>query len=167
MDNSGHVTFTFNNINLPYADANPVSSNAMFTYTIKTKSSMPIGTTFKNRASIYFDYNPPVMTNQTVNTLWFPASVANVNNGGVYSTFNIYPNPASDKCYAQINSDEAGNAEIRIIDITGKTTLHQTLTLTKGNQDIPINLGNYAPGVYFVTIYGMGKTQTQKLVVLQ
>jgi uncharacterized repeat protein (TIGR01451 family) len=166
MDNNGHVTFTFDNIDLPTSASNAVTSNSMFEYTIKTKHGLPIGTQFRNSASIYFDYNAPILTNQTLNTLWFPESVQQVG-GNAYSTFNIYPNPATDICYAQLNSDAAGSAEIRIIDITGKSVLHQTITLQKGAQNVQIDATSFGPGMYFVTIYGMGETQTQKLVILK
>ncbi len=160
--------FTFRNIFLPTKTSNDLRSNGMFTYTIKTMPGLPIGTQFKNHASIYFDYNAPVMTNQTLNTLGATATTA-VNNTTAepQRSFTIYPNPAGQNFYSVINSAASVSAEMSISDVTGKVLASKTIALQKGAQTIATNISTLAPGVYFVTLNNNGKTETQKLVVIK
>ena len=166
LSTNGVVKFTFNDINLPAASSQPVTSNGMFTYTIKTRHGLSMGTQFKNNASIYFDYNSPVKTNTTLNTLWWDASVATVGSTK-NNSFAIYPNPADKTFNAIINSDEAGDANMNLSDITGKVMMSKTITIQKGTQTITTDASQLAPGIYFVTVNNHGKVQTQKLVIMR
>ncbi len=152
--------------NLPPSSSEPITSNGMFTYTIKQKHSLAMGTTFKNSASIYFDFNAPVLTNTTLNTLGNPAGIHNVA-PGVYNSFSIYPNPANQTFNAIISSEDAGTANMNVSDITGKTMISKTLTLQKGEQTIATDVSSLAPGMYFVSFNENGNTQTAKLVIMK
>src|SRR5205823_114690 len=95
MDELGRVTFTFNNINLPPASTQPFLSNGMLTYKVKLRTGLGIGTQIRNRASIYFDFNAPVMTGSTLNTIGTQTYVNTVKKE-VNSSFIVYPNPAGN-----------------------------------------------------------------------
>ena len=166
LNDNGIATFTFNHIDLPPSSSQPVTSNAMFTYTIKQKPGLPIGAQIKNHASIYFDFNAPVMTNTTLNTIGWPESVTTVGSTK-NNSFAIYPNPTNKTFNAVINSDEAGDANINISDITGKVLMSKTITILKGTQTITTDASQLAPGIYFVTFNQKGKVQTQKLVIMR
>lgn len=160
---NGVVKFTFTNINLPAKIYDEQGSNGMFTYTIKTKSGLPLGTKFTNSAAIYFDYNDPVITNTTINTLYDPLGIINVS-GNNESTFVLYPNPASKICNVKLNTVATQNSLVKVVDISGK--LLATQTIEKGTQTVAINVANLAAGVYFVTVSGE-KTSTQKMVIMK
>ena len=163
------ATFTFNNINLPTATSEPVTSNGLLTYSIRIKSGMPIGTQFKNQSSIYFDYNEPVRTNQTLNTLGSSGGITNVNMvpSAGNNSFSIFPNPANNSFNATINSDFAGAADMKISDISGKALISKTVVLQKGAQTMSIDISQLSPGIYFVNLSQNGTSQTQKLVVIK
>lgn len=57
------LVWTFNNINLPYGAANEPGSHGYIVYRIRPKTTLVPGDTVHNTASIYFDYNLPVLTN--------------------------------------------------------------------------------------------------------
>lgn len=61
--------FIFQHINLPYKAINETGSHGWLTYQIKPKSSVVSGDSINNSAAIYFDFNPPVITNR-VTTLF-------------------------------------------------------------------------------------------------
>lgn len=61
--------FTFNNILLPDSGSNEIASHGFLRYTIMPKTGLPENTLVENDADIYFDFNPPVITNETFNTL--------------------------------------------------------------------------------------------------
>ncbi|MGL2966134.1 DUF7619 domain-containing protein [Flavobacterium sp. XGLA_31] len=58
--NGNKAEFIFENINLPFDDAN---NDGYVAFKIKTKPTLVIGDTFSNTANIYFDYNFPIVTN--------------------------------------------------------------------------------------------------------
>ncbi len=167
VSNSGVAKFTFKNINLPPASSQPIESNAFFTYTIHQRHGLTIGSQIKNTANIYFDFNAPIITNTTLNTIGSdPLSVPYIATAALNS-FNLYPNPATNTCVISLNNAHTGNAEMNVTDIAGRTLFVNTLTLEQGIQNIPLSVANLTPGVYFVTINGNGLQQTQKLVIMK
>jgi uncharacterized repeat protein (TIGR01451 family) len=63
LKDSKFGTFTFNNILLPDHNTNEPASHGYITYRIKPKSTLQLGDKIYNSASIYFDFNLPVQTN--------------------------------------------------------------------------------------------------------
>jgi hypothetical protein len=162
------ASFVFNNINLPSSSADLMRSNGMFSYTIKIKSGLAVGTQFRNSASIYFDDYGPVKTNSTINTLSsvYVSGIKNVGAGN-YNTFSIFPNPASGSFSAVINTDIAGTGFMTLSEVSGKVLINNQVNLQTGTQTLKTDVSALAPGVYFVTLVQNGKTQTQKLVILK
>jgi Secretion system C-terminal sorting domain/SdrD B-like domain/SprB repeat len=161
--------FTFSNINLPTASYDLVRSNGMFTYTIKLVPGLPTGSQIKNHASIYFDYNTPVVTNTTLNTVGSTSThgvIVNNVPAVANNSFSIYPNPAERSFNASITCNLAATAELKISDVTGRVLMTKTLALTKGEQTVSTDVSHLASGTYFVSLEGNGKTQTQKLVII-
>jgi uncharacterized repeat protein (TIGR01451 family) len=64
------LTFTFNDIMLPDSTRDQAGSNGFVKFTIKPLAGLPEKTRIENFADIFFDYNPPVRTNTTLNTLY-------------------------------------------------------------------------------------------------
>src|SRR5690606_38919984 len=63
ITDGNQVEFIFNNINLPDSTSNEPASHGYIQYKIKPKSTIAVGDFIKNDAAIYFDFNPPVITN--------------------------------------------------------------------------------------------------------
>lgn len=165
MNENGVVTYTFENIDLPPAIQDKLLSNGLFTYSIKTKKNLPVGTQFTNKAAIYFDYNEAVITNITVNTLAAPTDVHETHTNG-FNDFSLYPNPANDMCYVKMNLENA-DANIKMTDVTGKTILSKNYTLAKGQQTVSLSTSEITPGIYFVTITSCNVQATKKLVIVK
>ncbi|MFI5172197.1 MAG: T9SS type A sorting domain-containing protein, partial [Chitinophagales bacterium] len=66
-DNS--VIFVFNNINLPDSNTNEVESHGYVIFEIFPKTGLADGQTIRNSAAIVFDFNDPIITNKTLNTI--------------------------------------------------------------------------------------------------
>jgi uncharacterized repeat protein (TIGR01451 family) len=60
--------FHFENILLPDSNVNEPGSNGFVRYSISPKAGLPESTIITNKANIYFDFNPPVATNEVSNT---------------------------------------------------------------------------------------------------
>ena len=67
--NGTSVKFNFDGINLPDSNSNEPASHGWITYTIDQVPGLLVGTQIRNTAAIYFDYNAPVITNTTLNTI--------------------------------------------------------------------------------------------------
>ena len=63
MNDGNKCTFSFKNINLVDSITNEPASHGYIVYKIKPKQTVALGDTIKNRAAIYFDFNPAVITN--------------------------------------------------------------------------------------------------------
>lgn len=57
------ATWTFSNILLPDSHRNEAASHGFISFRIKPAASVKVGDMIRNNASIYFDYNDPVVTN--------------------------------------------------------------------------------------------------------
>lgn len=64
----------------------------------------------------------------------------------------IIPNPAQGRAQLRITSAEAGDAHIRISDLTGRAVQGRVATLGGGTDIIDLDLSELAPGQYVVTI---------------
>jgi hypothetical protein len=76
VENDNVLVFTFNNINLPDSSADYFGSQGFVKYGIQLKQNLPLYTEITNTAAIYFDFNAPVITNTTTNTLYNPMNLA-------------------------------------------------------------------------------------------
>ncbi|MEO7080570.1 MAG: FG-GAP-like repeat-containing protein, partial [Flavobacteriales bacterium] len=69
VDTNNVALFRFHRILLPDSNTNQFGSNGFVKYRIRPDVGSPHGTVITNSAAIYFDLNPPVLTNTVTNTL--------------------------------------------------------------------------------------------------
>jgi uncharacterized repeat protein (TIGR01451 family) len=145
-------TWTFDNILLPDSNTNLEGSNGFVTFSIRPKSGLALGTRLENFVDIYFDYNDPVRTNTTVNTLWIPTLdpgivdtvfVTEVKQKLAAKSLTIRPNPAQDVINIQLPEGNAGLLEIT--DLQGR--ILQSSMVVSGQM---ISIKDLKPGVYFL-----------------
>lgn len=160
ISENGILTYTFNNIKLPWkASYGDALSSGMFAYSIKTKRNLPLGTTFVNGAAIYFDYNAPIITNKTLNTLddMF-VGIKQTDNLQGNETI-VFPNPSSSMI--TINGIDLIK-NIEVYNVAGARLFTQSCL----NKTQTLQLQNFADGIYFVkVIYNNGLNVTKKIVV--
>lgn len=171
ISETGLVTFTFANIHLPWKSSfGDALSSGLINYSIKRKSTTPLGTEFTNTASIYFDYNAPIITNTTLNTL---AKTNSVDENEVFEmdamTIDLYPVPAQDELTIRVNNlTQDAIASISIIDMMGKVVLSNQIQLNEGATQITQNVSNLGTGTYFVSVQTANKPVViKKLVVFK
>ncbi|OYU81271.1 MAG: internalin [Flavobacterium sp. BFFFF1] len=102
ITNGNEVEFVFDNINLPFDDAN---NDGYLVFKIKTKPTLQLGDQLSNTAGIYFNYNAPVITNTAVTTVAIPLATNPLDN---VTGFALYPNPVTDK----LNISSKSNVDI-------------------------------------------------------
>ena len=89
------LVFTFNNINLPDSGSDYLGSQGFIGYRIKPENGIVLGDVIENSAAIYFDFNPPVITNTVAHVVDFSTAV--VGPAGAFVTeVEAWPNPTGD-----------------------------------------------------------------------
>ncbi len=137
------VRFNFPNINLPDSNANEPLSHGYVQYKVKLKNNLPVGTHISNTAFIYFDFNAPVVTNTTSNTITTATSIKALSEEPL--AFSIYPNPASTQLFIQTNGTAI--EQVNIYNTTGSLVMAAASLVN--NQLSIVNLAN---GVYIAEI---------------
>ena len=148
----------FYTINLPPTVTNPNESHGYVYFRIKPRAGYVVGDIIPNTASIYFDYNPAIVTN-TFNTEFFQTlGTTSFNN----SEFQLYPNPAKSIVHITQNSNQAIE-NIQFYHITGKTVKSIS---NVNNFQTSIDISPLAKGIYFVEIITENNIkQTKKLII--
>jgi hypothetical protein len=79
---------------LPDSNVNEEASHGFLTYQLKQKGHLTPGTVLRNSAAIYFDFNDPVLTNETFHTVGEnfieSTSIVALNKN---ISLEVYPNP--------------------------------------------------------------------------
>jgi fimbrial isopeptide formation D2 family protein len=138
------IKFRFENINLPDSGTNYAGSMGSITYAIKQKKDLASGTQMTNTAAIYFDYNSPIITNTTLNTIEIPTSIENVNLGDALAS--IYPNPANTMLNVKLNNNQAFTS--RMMDMLGRVVITQS----SNNGTMIMDTQSLTNGMYIINI---------------
>ncbi|WP_052257138.1 T9SS type A sorting domain-containing protein [Flavobacterium sp. AED] len=134
------VEFIFENINLPFDDAN---NDGYIAFKIKTLPTLAVNDTFTNDASIFFDYNFPVVTNKAASTF----KTLTTQDFEFSNYFTLYPNPA--KSVLNISSKET----IEVESISFYNTLGQlVLVIPNAEKVSKIDVSSLTAGNYFIKI---------------
>ena len=77
-------------------------------------------------------------------------------------SFSIYPNPAGDELNLEIDQAMASNAEVEILDLTGKLITRKVLT--PGSLTTTIDLSGLAKGVYLLKASSDNRISVEKFI---
>ena len=123
------LEFTFNNIMLPDSNVNEMESHGFVEFKISQEPDLPVGTIINNKAAIYFDYNAPIITNETYHTIGLDfITVSTQRPLSEQTRIHVYPNPLQEFAIFEMNK-EIKNGLIEIYDVSGKPVSYTHLTL--------------------------------------
>jgi uncharacterized repeat protein (TIGR01451 family) len=145
------MKFRFDNIHLPDSNTDEKGSHGYVIYEIMPNSGLPNGTIVKGKAGIYFDFNPPVMTNEVKNTLVSTIPSCNVGIEGFpekLPAIRVYPNPTPG--HLTVHLQQSGT--VTIYDMVGNLLYEKPCSSGQNNLDISA-LGN---GIYLLKANGAG-----------
>lgn len=145
---NGAVKFSFINILLVDSVANEPESHGYIRYRIQGQTGLPDSTEITNTAYIYFDFNPAVVTNTTLNTLVFvlPVGLNEIENK---DNVLIYPNPFNETATMTFENPASDKYTLVVSDITGKQVSKEQFT--NGTRFI-IEGSKLSDGMYFYTL---------------
>ncbi|MFK7807595.1 MAG: T9SS type A sorting domain-containing protein [Saprospiraceae bacterium] len=150
------VQFVFNNIMLPDSNVNLIASNGYVRFTISPEADVALGTVIKNDASIYFDFNEAIITNEVFHTIGedflIITDVENVLAPEVEVT--TYPNPTSNQWFLDIaDNNTFTELQLTLTDATGKVIMEESLT----ENGLRLEVSHLTSGVYFWTLKTKGE----------
>ncbi len=143
--NNPIITWTFDKINLPAQKQDDAGSNGFVKFKIAQVANNPKGTKIVNKAGIYFDFNSPIITNET--NLTVGDLVADLNNAADLATIfvcNTKPQPTTSQAGADqtiiassatlaANNPAKGAGKWRVVQGTGEFTNANSPTTTVNN----------------------------------
>ena len=148
------VAFRFSGINLTPSNISLASSQGYFTYTIDELPNLILDSEIKNTAYIYFDFNPPIITNTTINTnSYLVLGINDVNNE---FKFNVFPNPTNGK----FTLDLSENTTVKIYSVIGTLIFDQEVY--KGQI---IDLTNFQKGIYNLQLKTSKQIYSKKIIL--
>jgi uncharacterized repeat protein (TIGR01451 family) len=150
-----YCTWTFNDILLPDKTSNEPASHGYLTYRIKPKTTLQLGDKIYNSASIYFDFNLPVKTNNQ-ETIIKPSPVP--------------PPPQPVVSGLQLNyCNNLGAQKARILNLPASTSgititakLDATLLTIAGDSTVTFTVSALAAGPHNFTVIYSNVTDTKK-----
>ena len=170
VDINGNVLrWTFENINLPDSSQDEPNSHGYISYSATLKNGLNAGTVIKNKAYIYFDYNAPVITNQTSNTLLHNTitSVQEFVSPG-NNALEIFPNPAQSSITLKGFGFKPGRAELYCRDMLGRTLFSYSLQAANdGTLQNMIDISTLRQGIYQIEVWQGSYKQEKKLIILK
>lgn len=151
-----NLNWNFNGIELPPSVANTTIGKGYINFQVKPKPGYVIGDIIPNTASIYFDFNPAIVTN-TFNTEFVPAlSVAEFES----TAFVAYPNPTNGFMTITLKDNANTIDSVVVNDVLGKTVQSKTIN----HSTALLDLSNVSKGIYFVKVQSEGQEKVIKVV---
>ncbi|MEZ4958236.1 MAG: T9SS type A sorting domain-containing protein [Saprospiraceae bacterium] len=106
ISSHGILTFHFEDIELPDSLSNEPASHGFISFKISHRADLPLGTVIPNHAGIYFDFNPPIVTNTTQHKLGVDfleiASPAKETLVPAENALSVFPNPATQQAIVHL-----------------------------------------------------------------
>lgn len=160
---TGIIKFTFNNINLPPEMTDEAASQGFVKFRIAQQPNLPNNTVIHNDASIYFDFNAPIITNLTDHTVMEEFVIVDVTEVKIpEASVEVFPNPTAQQAVFEIKGINPEGVDFKIYDSLGKEVSQHHFATPR----FTFNRGNLPAGVYFYQIEGDGALiATGKLMI--
>jgi hypothetical protein len=79
--------------------------------------------------------------------------------------FGMFPNPATDQLTVEVPMENESDVQVSVLDPSGKVALQQHRLLTKGDNQMTLDVSSLPNGVYFVQVRNGETSSTRKLAV--
>jgi uncharacterized repeat protein (TIGR01451 family) len=156
--NGNILRFEFNNIQLPDSGHNQLLSHGFVVYKINPKQNLTDGIQLINSAGIYFDWNPAVVTNATLNTI--NSTLVGINELSL-ATVSVYPNPFSDKLSIAVQKQNFKKASFSIKNLLGQF-IYSDHFIDRNTKTIDLDF--LSKGIYFLELTIDGERIVKKIM---
>ena len=137
------LIFTFNNINLPDSTSDLAGSQGAISFRLKPRAGITFGDVLENTAGIYFDFNPPIITNTVSHAVDF--SVGTQEDTQQHEQMRLLPNPARETL--NVILPESAEFNFRVHSIDGRL---MEVPATRQANNIQLDVRSLAQGTYVI-----------------
>lgn len=149
---TGLLQFTFEDIIMPDSTTNFAESQGFVQFAVQLLPGLPPGTVVPNRAGIYFDANPVVLTNTAETAVLEPVGVLSPVEAPV---FLVQPNPTTGICTLRLTQPAKQDALLEVLDTQGRRMCR--LAISPGIQEHTIDLSDFPAGLYLIRLLQAGQ----------
>lgn len=153
------LEFLFNNILLPDSNTNEPASHGFVKYRVKPKSTLSDGDIIGNFASIYFDFNLPVVTNSVFTRILTYTDVEELSVAS--NVLLVTPNPVLDELVVPSQFEELS---YQIYDIQGRVVLSGSSQ--SKSEFLRLDVSELTSGIYFLQCTAGSSRVTARFVKL-
>jgi uncharacterized repeat protein (TIGR01451 family) len=149
-----NLAWRFNGVNLePSIPNNAVIGHGYLVFQVKPKPGYAIGDVIPNTASIYFDFNPAIVTNTWTSTFVPMLGITDF----AFDNFTYHPNPVRNNLTI---SNASTIDSVEIISVLGQ----KVSSLKVNDLQTEIDLSGLNRGLYFVKVMSNGQEKTVKII---
>lgn len=168
LDDAGILTFSFYNIALPDSSTNFAGSQGFVKFKVAQQVDLPVETSIENDAAIYFDFNPPIITNETFHRVgsFFDIINGSINVANPNIEVRVIPNPMEIGAWIEmqgLSQNMQSSPVLHLFDVNGREVVE-----VKGeNNRFWLERGNLQSGMYFFSVEQDGAWLASGKVVVQ
>lgn len=156
MGNDGALSFSFKPIALPDSNVNEPASHGFIKFRVQQRPNTPLNKTILNQAAIYFDFNAPVITNQTVHRTgenFVPVDTREAVRA--VPRVVLSPNPATLGHTLRLPAGTWHQCWFDLSDIQGRLVFSAQIS----GDEVRLPKENLSEGLYFFKIRKQGQCQ--------
>jgi hypothetical protein len=87
------------------------------------------------------------------------------NHGNPQFSLSVFPNPSEGRFMLNAAGITAGQVQVRITAMDGRTVYSETLNSTGSDLQKRVDLGGYPSGIYFVSVTSGSKISAQRFIL--
>jgi hypothetical protein len=150
----GNIRWSFDQILLPSFSTDELASHGFVRFQITSKA-LQNGDTVCNRAGIYFDVNPPVITNLVKTLVKKPDAAFEPESPAI--VWRIFPNPVyGDQLTIAWDAIAPEHGDLYAVDVLGRIWNFGHLEMAVGENARQLDIATLPPGMYQLYIARVG-----------
>ncbi|MBL7982016.1 MAG: T9SS type A sorting domain-containing protein [Flavobacteriales bacterium] len=158
IEGQGTMKFIFPNILLPDSNVNEPLSHGFVTFRIRPRQPVLPGTTIENIANIYFDFNPPVITEPSVLMAEFSTGIQ-----ARGTSPSVFPNPANEQLFIRWHTPVTSPCPWAIFSGDGRMLFEGTRAM----DERPFDTSGLVTGLYFLRVFDGSRTFTMPFTKIE
>lgn len=162
----GILDVWFPGIMLPDSTSDEPNSHGFYKFAIRTKAGLAPGTVLENRAGIYFDFNPVVLTNTVFHTItehMFGTVTIEPESELSPIALTVFPNPFSESTTFRLSEPLKGEVSFTVRDLQGRIVHQQALP---NPREFTYQAGALPSGLYLFEIaVANGRRTSGKMMI--
>jgi len=156
---------TENKYNVSWNDMNPIGGDQLITLHVTPSKNTDLSTVLQLNSSLIA---AEVYSGDYLQTGKLSLRFADIDDNGTFEVFQNEPNPFQDKTTISFNLPEAGNATLKVFDVTGQVIYNKTTSFSKGVNTFTLSKSDIpSTGVLIYQVESGANTKSKKMIGLE